>query len=73
LIDRLAGRGYVEKLPDPTDARGTIIRLTDAGFALFRRVAVEHMGSITARVGSRLDDDELAELAALCDKLRGDA
>ncbi|MDQ1581819.1 MAG: hypothetical protein QOD05_2594 [Microbacteriaceae bacterium] len=73
LIDRLAGRGYVEKVPDPTDARGTIIRLTDAGFALFRRVAVEHMGSITARVGSRLDDDDLAQLAALCEKLRGDA
>jgi hypothetical protein len=31
------------------------------------------MGSITARVGSRLDDDDLAQLAALCDKLRGDA
>jgi DNA-binding MarR family transcriptional regulator len=72
LIDRLAGRGYVEKAPDPKDARGTLIRLTDEGFALFRRVAVEHMASITARVGGALDTDDLAQLAVLCDKLRAD-
>jgi DNA-binding MarR family transcriptional regulator len=72
LIDRLASRGYVQKAPDPTDARGTLIRLTDAGFALFRRVAVEHMASITARVSGTLDDEDLAQLAALCNKLRGE-
>jgi DNA-binding MarR family transcriptional regulator len=72
LIDRLASRGYVEKAPDPKDARGTLIRLTDEGFALFRRVAVEHMASITARVGGALNTDDLAQLAVLCDKLRAD-
>jgi DNA-binding MarR family transcriptional regulator len=71
LIDRLVSRGLVAKCPEPSDARGTVIRLTDAGFELFRRVAVDHMRSITDRVGTRLDPDEMETLAALCDKLRG--
>ncbi|MBN9632604.1 MarR family winged helix-turn-helix transcriptional regulator [Leifsonia sp. TF02-11] len=71
LIDRLVARGLVAKCPEPSDARGTVIRLTDTGFEMFRRVAVDHMRSITERVGTRLDAQELETLAALCDKLRG--
>jgi DNA-binding MarR family transcriptional regulator len=71
LIDRLAARGLVAKCPEPTDARGTVIRLTDTGFEMFRRVAIDHMRSITQRVGDRLSPQELELLAVLCDKLRG--
>lgn len=71
LVDRLVARGLVAKCPEPSDARGTVIRLTDAGYDLFRRVAVEHMKTISERVGGRLDPDELQLLAHLCDKLRG--
>jgi DNA-binding MarR family transcriptional regulator len=71
LVDRLVARGLVAKCPEPGDGRGTIIRMTDAGFELFRRVAVEHMKSISSRVGGPLDADELEQLTALCDKLRG--
>ena len=71
LVDRLAARGLVAKCPDVSDARGTVIRLTDSGFEMFRRVAVEHMKTIAERVGGRLDAAELETLAALCDKLRG--
>ena len=70
LVDRLASRGYVAKHPDPDDGRGAIVELTDAGYALFRRVAVDHMGSITTRVGDSLSTDELVQLTALCDRLR---
>ena len=70
LVDRLASRGYVLKHADPDDGRGAIVELTDAGFALFRRVALDHMGSITTRVGDSLSDDELLQLTALCDRLR---
>ncbi|MFF1877031.1 MarR family winged helix-turn-helix transcriptional regulator [Leifsonia sp. NPDC058230] len=73
LIDRLVSRGLVAKCPEPSDARGTIIRLTDEGYDMFRRVAVEHMKTITERVGGRLDQEELEQLAQLCDKLRGGA
>ena len=70
LIDRLASRGLVEKLPDARDARGTVISLTDAGYDAFYRVAHVHGGSIRRVVGDALDADELATLTALCNKLR---
>lgn len=70
LIDRLVSRGYVSKHPDPTDKRGTIVAITDAGFAQYREVARLHMQTITELMGSALDDDELAQLARLTGKLR---
>lgn len=71
LIDRLAARGLVEKLPDATDARGTLVALTPEGWALFKRVAVVHAESIARRVGGSLTPDELAQLSELCRRLRG--
>ena len=70
LVDRLVARELVRKEPDPGDGRGTVVCLTDAGFALFRRVAVIHAESIHRRVGDALSNDELRELARLSDKLR---
>ena len=70
LIDRLVARGYVSKHPDPTDKRGTIVAITDAGFAQYRDVARLHMQTITELMGSALNDDELAQLAHLTTKLR---
>ena len=72
LVDRLVSRGYLHKHTDPTDGRGAIVELTDAGLALFRRVAVDHMGSIAARIGETLSETELQQLTMLCDKLRID-
>jgi Transcriptional regulators len=72
LIDRLVARGLVSKCPEPTDARGAEVRMTDAGFDLFRRVAVQHMAAIAARVGGTLEADELRLLTELCDKLHGE-
>ncbi|MDO8337720.1 MAG: MarR family transcriptional regulator [Microcella sp.] len=71
LIDRLAVRGLVQKLPDESDARGTIVALTDEGWELFKRVAVVHADSIARRVGASLAPGELAQLADLCRRLRG--
>jgi len=70
LVDRLVARGLVAKEPEPSDARGTVIRLTDTGYDMFRRVAVDHMKTITSRVGGRLSPEELETLVELCDKLR---
>ncbi len=70
LVDRLAHRGLVSKEPDPGDGRGTIVRLTNEGYDLFRRVAVRHADSIHRRVGSALTVEELETLTALTDKLR---
>jgi DNA-binding MarR family transcriptional regulator len=70
LVDRLAERQLVSKASDPGDGRGTLVCLTDAGHALFRRVAVIHAESIRRRVGGALTPDELKQLTVLTDKLR---
>jgi DNA-binding MarR family transcriptional regulator len=69
LVDRLVGKALVRKEADPGDGRGTIVCLTDAGYALFRSVAVTHAESIHRRMGS-LTTSELETLTALSDKLR---
>jgi DNA-binding MarR family transcriptional regulator len=39
LVRELEARGYVERTPDPVDARGSILRLTPAGIALSQACA----------------------------------
>ena len=70
LVDRLVTHGLVTKEHDPVDGRGMVVLLTDAGFDLFRRVAVVHATSIHSRVGSALSEDELKTITVLTDKLR---
>ncbi|WP_395244557.1 MarR family winged helix-turn-helix transcriptional regulator [Agromyces sp. MMS24-K17] len=70
LVDRLAARGLLQKTDDPLDGRGTIVSVTSEGFTLFRRVAVAHMQAIERHMGAALDEEELAALTALCDRLR---
>lgn len=70
LVDRLAERGLVSKCPEPDDARGSLVRLTDAGYELYRTCAVPHGRSIIDHVGSALSPEELEQLETLCDKLR---
>ncbi|MGV8896928.1 MAG: MarR family winged helix-turn-helix transcriptional regulator [Rhodoglobus sp.] len=70
LVDRLASQALVCKEHDPADGRGTVVRLTDAGYELFRRIAVVHAASIHRRVGAALTDAELTTLKTLTDKLR---
>lgn len=70
LIDRLVSRDIVRKQVDPHDARGIIVELTEHGYEVFRRVAVEHIGSISERVGGALSELELMQLTQLTEKLR---
>lgn len=70
LVDRLAARGLLVKSEDPDDGRGTIVSITAEGFDLFRRVAVEHMQSITEHMGASLDEEELRTLIRLTTRLR---
>jgi DNA-binding MarR family transcriptional regulator len=69
LVDRMAARGLISKCPDPDDGRGSLVRATDEGAALFRRVAATHGAAIAERM-SILTDDELTRLRELTSKLR---
>jgi DNA-binding MarR family transcriptional regulator len=70
MVDRLVAKGFVVKDRDPGDGRGTFVCLTDAGFAVFRRVAVTHAASINKHVGAALSPAELEELNGLTDRIR---
>jgi MarR family transcriptional regulator for hemolysin len=67
-LNALEAQGLVRRWRDPGNRRVQRVELTDAGAALFERlrhVARRH----DERLRSRLDDDEVALLAALLDKL----
>jgi DNA-binding MarR family transcriptional regulator len=68
LMDRLQGRGLVERRRSDADRRNYELRLTDAGWALFadlRAEAAAHEQAITAG----LEPEERAALRALLSKL----
>jgi DNA-binding MarR family transcriptional regulator len=44
-LDRLAEAGLVERRPDPSDRRGTLVRLTRKGKALIDRAMPEHLAN----------------------------
>lgn len=69
LIERLASRGLVERSGDPSDARGTLVVLSDAGVDTFRRVGAAHSAWIADRM-SVLTAEESRQLTALTTKLR---
>lgn len=70
MVDRLATRGLVERTSAPDDARGTLVRLTPAGRDLQRATGRAHARAIATYVGGALDDDDLATLGALLERLR---
>ena len=65
-IDRLAAKGWVERAPSPTDRRGVIVRLTDAG-----RSAVDGaMADLLDRERDQLSELGAAEITELTALLR---
>jgi DNA-binding MarR family transcriptional regulator len=69
LVDRMAARGLISKCADPDDGRGSLVRATETGASLFRRIASAHGRAIAERM-SGLTDEELAQLRDLTAKLR---
>lgn len=71
-IDRLEKAGFVERRPNPSDKRGTLVALTDEGLALIEPAVVAHVDN-QKDIVSILDRDEQAHLSALLAKLVGPA
>ncbi|WP_086824253.1 MarR family winged helix-turn-helix transcriptional regulator [Allokutzneria sp. NRRL B-24872] len=62
---RMEARGLIEKEPDPQDARGCVLRLTDKGFGVLEEAAPHHLASVRSRFLDHLSPEELAVLGAL--------
>ena len=63
-VDRLESRGFVERLPDPHDRRGVLVRLTPAGRSTVDG-ALEGLLDRERRLLAGLDTTEQRRLAAL--------
>jgi DNA-binding MarR family transcriptional regulator len=63
LVAYLEGHGYVERIPDPNDARAKLVRLTAKGHEL-SRTAAGHMEEIEARWSRVLGARRMRELRA---------
>jgi DNA-binding MarR family transcriptional regulator len=71
LVNRLAERGWVERVPDPTDGRAVLVSLTAAGEEVFERLRAEYRALLHEEMAS-LEDGEVETLAAavaILDKL----
>jgi DNA-binding MarR family transcriptional regulator len=62
---RMEARGLITRAPDPSDARGSIYHLTDAGRAALRAATPTHLTSVRERFLDHLTRDELATLAQI--------
>src|ERR671912_2246152 len=63
-INQLEAAGYVERVPDPTDGRAKIIRLTRRGWEL-RRVGDEIMASIEHECVQQLGEEKMRQFEGL--------
>jgi DNA-binding MarR family transcriptional regulator len=63
-INQLEAAGYVERVPDPTDGRAKIIRLTERGLE-GRRVADEIIASIVHECVQELGEERMRQFEAL--------
>lgn len=63
-LDRLENAGWVERLPDPNDRRGMLIRLSPAGLELIEQAMSAHIATQEAAL-SALAEPQREQLAAL--------
>ena len=72
LADRLEREGLISRQACPSDARGTLAVLTDAGLARLQAAWPTHRRGVAEHVTGRLTPDEVATLGTLLGKLVGD-
>jgi len=69
MVDHLESRGYLERTPDPSDARARLIRLAARG-----REAQRHARTLEARIEAEwqahLGDEDMAHLRRIMPRLR---
>lgn len=69
LVDRLEREQLVHRQACPSDARGTLAVLTDAGLQRLRAAAPTHLRGISEHVIGRFTAPEVVQLSALLGKL----
>lgn len=68
-VASLERNGWIERRPTPTDRRGQLALLTEAGFQALATAAPGHVAEVRARVFDQLTPDQVAQLGQICDAL----
>jgi DNA-binding MarR family transcriptional regulator len=66
---RMQDRGLIDREPDPTDARGCLLKLTDTGYTVLEQAAPAHLASVRDRFLDHLDPAELDLLGRLSTRI----
>ena len=69
LVDRLEREGLVERRACPSDARGTLAALTEAGRDRLRTAWPTHLAGVVETFVGRYSEDELRTLGQLLGRL----
>ena len=69
VVQRLEGRGLVERFPCPEDRRATNARLTDAGWDAVVAAAPGHVDTVRSHVLDPLSRSQLKQLTTIGDAL----
>ncbi|WP_245791120.1 MarR family winged helix-turn-helix transcriptional regulator [Actinacidiphila rubida] len=64
-VSRLEGNGWLRRESCPSDRRGQVVVLTDAGYDEVVRTAPGHVDAVRAAIFDRLTDDQTAQLAEI--------
>ena len=64
-VDRLEERGWVQRMSSPSDKRGALAVLTDAGFEVLAAAAPRHVESVRRHVFDRLTPEQVQQLDAI--------
>jgi DNA-binding MarR family transcriptional regulator len=68
-IARLEDEGLVERLPDPDDGRGVLVKISRSGRAALRSASIVHIAGVEREFTTRLTDQEAAVLAQVFGRL----
>jgi DNA-binding MarR family transcriptional regulator len=66
-LQRMAGRGFVERVRSDADGRATDALLTEAGWKALRSAAPKHVAWVRRLVFSELSEDSVVELGDILD------
>jgi DNA-binding MarR family transcriptional regulator len=68
-VARLEERGWVERTACPTDRRGQVARLTDAGFAALAAAAPGHAEQVRQMVFDQLSAEQVVQLRQISEAI----
>ena len=71
-VARMVEEGLVRRAKAPSDARGVVVALTDAGVARLTETAPVHLRGVAELFVAQLDEQELAALKSALDKVAVD-